>query len=218
MDFELPPDGASAGPSSAGSSSGYWDAAWDRALAFLRRSAAEGVRCLVFGAPFQVQELCERAAAAPGAVAAPAGSLLISGGGWKAWDGRRVPRERLWERAGETLGIPPDHIIDTYSTAELNCVFMTCSRGCYHIPPLVEPVVLDESYGGEPGRQGTGILAVLDPFALSYPGFIATGDSVDLARGTCGCGLSGWHIRGEIRRAPGSQPRGCGAVMASVTA
>lgn len=213
MDFEIRPEEPGHREGSA-----YWDAAYERSLEFLRGAADEGVRILIFGAPFQVQELCERIAADPGLLAMPPGSLLLTGGGWKAFDGRRVPRERLWEQAGQALAIPADHIIDTYSTTELNCVFMTCSQGHYHIPPLVEPVVLDEAYTGRPGTPGRGILGLLDPFALSYPGFIVTQDQVDLARGVCACGLAGWHLRGEIHRAPGVQPKGCGGVMAAVTA
>ena len=213
MGFELRPEDLGRREGSA-----FWDAAYGRSLEFLRDAADEGVRTLIFGAPFQVQELCERIAAGPRLLPMPPGSLLISGGGWKAHDGRRVPRELLWEQAGQALAIPPDHIIDTYSTTELNCVFMTCPQGRYHVPPLVEPVVLDETYTGRPGSPGTGILGVLDPFALSYPGFIVTEDQVDLVRGVCDCGLAGWHIRGEIHRAPGVQPKGCGGVMAAVTA
>lgn len=216
MDFAIQPDDLGGGRFAPGS--GFWDAAYERSLGFLRESAATGTRALIFGAPFQVQELCERIAAGPGALPAAPGSLLISGGGWKAYDGRRVPRERLWQQIGEALAIPADHVIDTYSTIELNCVFMTCPQGHYHVPPLVEPVVLDESYRAAPGSPGRGILGVLDPFALSYPGFVVTNDQVDLARGRCGCGLDGWFIRGEIRRAAGVQPKGCGGVMAAITA
>ena len=58
-------------------------------------------------------------------------------------------------------------------------------------------------------------VAVLDPFANSYPGFVATGDLVTLAADPCACGLSGQSLQGEIRRAPGAAERGCGIVSSA---
>jgi len=42
---------------------------------------------------------------------------------------------------------------------------------------------------------------VLDPFALSYPSFIATGDTVRVCRDRCACGLAGQTLLGPIVRA-----------------
>ena len=49
------------------------------------------------------------------------------GGGWKSFDGQRIPQEELLALIEESLGISPDLVIDTYATAELNCVLMSCS-------------------------------------------------------------------------------------------
>jgi hypothetical protein len=193
------------------------DAAWGRALAFLREAEAERP-LLLFGPPFYVSELCVRAAALPDRLRLPPESILVSGGGWKSFAGQRVAQEELLARASETLGIRRDHIIDTYSTVELNCVFMSCPEMRYHVPPLIEPVVLDQALQGTPGAEGSGLLGFLDPFAVSYPGFVITGDQGRLVRDRCRCGLSGWAITGEIRRAPNQQPRGCGGVMTAVMA
>jgi hypothetical protein len=79
-------------------------------------------------------------------------------------------------------------------------------------------VVLDEALMGSVGTQGDGLLGFLDPFAMSYPGFVITGDVARLRRGSCPCGLAGWFIDREIQRAPGREVKGCGGVLASVTA
>ena len=67
-------------------------------------------------------------------------------------------------------------------------------------------------------RNAEGMLAFLDPFALSYPGFLIAGDRATLDFGSCGCGRSGAFVEGEIERAPGAEVRGCGGVLGSILA
>ena len=192
--------------------------AYAQAISFLHESRRDDTRVIVFGAPFQIADLCAYARENGTRVRLPPDSLVISGGGWKSFEGRRIGRGELHDTIEDAVGVSGARVIDTYSTAELNSVFMTCAEGHYHVPPLVAPVVLDQALGGEWGREGTGILGVLDPFAWSYPGFVITGDLVTLARGRCACGLEGWMIIGEIRRAAGQDIRGCGGAMASLMA
>ncbi|HZH13070.1 MAG TPA: hypothetical protein VE057_01775 [Archangium sp.] len=194
------------------------DAAHERALEFLQQCTAEALPVLVFGPPFRLRQACERIAARGAPLPLTPHSIVVSGGGWKSFGGQKISQTQLLELIEVTLGIPRQRVIDTYSTAELNCVFMSCAEHRHHIPPLVEPVVLDEALTGTPGAEGQGMLGVLDPFALSYPGFILTGDQVCLTREPCACGLTGWSLVGDIERAPGQTVRGCGGALASVLA
>ncbi len=187
-----------------------------RAFEFIRRAAADGRKLLLFGAPFQMRWLCDQIAGSVGRLEAAPGSLVVTGGGWKSFRGESLDRAALQELIGETLGVPPESCIDAYSTSELNCTFRTCRKGCYHIPPLIEPVVLDEAMTGAVGQPGSGMLAFMDPFALSYPGFVITGDRGTLRQGRCECGFPGPFLEGEIRRAAGMEVRGCGGVLESL--
>ena len=67
------------------------------------------------------------------------------------------------------------------------------------------------------GGDITGAFGFLDPLAISYPGFIISGDRVHLVHGACGCGLAGPAIT-EIGRMPGSEVKGCGGIMGSIRA
>jgi hypothetical protein len=196
------------------------DAAYAAAFAFIGDATRDGHPVLVFGPPFQVRRLGERIASASsqGRLPTAPGSVLVTGGGWKALNGERLPRAELLRLVNDTLGIPPERCIDSYSTSELNAAVSTCGHGRYHVPPLLEAVVLDEALTGELGRPGEGLLGFLDPFAASYPGFVITDDRATLAFGTCGCGRSGAFIEGEIERAPGAEVRGCGGVLGSILA
>ncbi len=192
--------------------------AYERAIAFIRGSREAERRLLIFGVPFQVRRLCDQVLARCGPLPLASGSMVVTGGGWKSFAGERIPRHQLEELIASAFGIARTQSVDGYSTAELSCTLIGCAEGAYHVPPLMEAVVLDEALMGNIGAEGTGILGFLDPFALSYPGFIITGDLGKLRSGGCGCGRTGWFIDGEIRRAPGQELRGCGGVMASVTA
>ncbi|WP_433252702.1 hypothetical protein ACQPYK_08295 [Streptosporangium sp. CA-135522] len=185
----------------------------DAAADFLARSERP---VLVFGTPSEVSDLVDHLSSAGRRVPLPPGSRVVTGGGWK---GRTaILREALVEGVAGRLGVPPDRCVDVYSTSELNTVFPTCVNGRYHVPPCVEPVVVDDLLTPVGGDDAEGRLAVLDPFALSYPGFIVTGDAVRLRRSRCGCGLTGPTLAAPIVRAAGAGERGCGTVDAAVDA
>ncbi|MER5647475.1 hypothetical protein [Streptosporangium sp. NPDC002524] len=167
---------------------------------------------LVFGTPPELSGLLRHLGhLSPTArrIRLPPGSQVVTGGGWK---GRTaIPREELVERVAEHLGVPRERYVDTYSTSELNTVFPSCVNDRYHVPPCVEPVVVDGLLTPVDGDDVEGVLAVLDPFALSYPGFVVTGDAVRLRRDPCGCGLPGPSLAAPIVRAVGAGERGCAA-------
>lgn len=180
----------------------------DGAIDFLSRSERP---VLVFGTPTEVAALVDHLASAGRRVPLLPGSQVVTGGGWK---GRTaIRREDLVQGVTDRLGVPPGRCVDTYSTSELNTVFLTCGNNRYHIPPCVEPLVVDDLLTPVEGDDVEGRLAVLDPFALSYPGFVVTGDAVRLRHDPCGCGLPGPTLAAPIVRAAGAGERGCATVQ-----
>lgn len=177
------------------------------AAEFARRAASTGRPLLVYGGPADLDAVLDAIADRP--VGLGSDSMVVTGGGWKtATAGPTRTHAALAERAERLLGIPAERCVDTYSTSELNTVLATCSRGRHHVPPCLEVLVLDETYA--PVAPGTtGRLAFLDPFARSYPGFVATGDRGRLAADPCPCGLEGDSLVGGVTRLPGATPRGC---------
>jgi hypothetical protein len=171
------------------------------------RSARRPV--LVFGPPFALQALVAEAGRLP----LEQGSVAVIGGGWKGTT--EVSFAELRAATAETLAID---VVDVYSTSELNAAMMTCEHGHYHVPPLLEARVVDDDLFPLDGDDVTGVLAFLDPFALSYPGFLVTGDVGRLVRGRCECGKHGVWIIGPITRSARADPKGCAGVAASVQA
>lgn len=177
---------------------------WDRAIAFLGSERP----VILYGPPARLSTLLARMVETQRSVRLAPDSCVVTGGGWKhAAAGHGLAA--LFCAAGELLGVPPSRCVDTYSTSELNTVFLSCEHGRYHVPPAVEVLVVDELLRP---TTGAGRLAVLDPFAWSYPGFVVGGDHVRMAADPCDCGRPGPALLGPIVRAQGMPERGCGVV------
>jgi hypothetical protein len=175
-------------------------------------------RMLVFGAPFQVMQLCEKIISSGRTLKLLPGSILVFGGGWKTFEGEKIDRDKLIDMIKESFGLEERMILEGFSMTEMNMTLMRCVDGRYHLPLLIEPVIYDDALMPMRGNNLTGLLGYLDPFATSYPGFLISGDLVTVIYGDCPCGLSGPAIVGEVTRAPGLEVKGCGGIMSEMRA
>jgi len=183
----------------------------------MKRSAAAGRKIFLFGAPYQYKELAEMIAGKEGTLPLKQGSFLLTGGGWKSFEGEKIDRESLVKIISDVFDVPRSLIVDGYSMTEINGLLVLCEHGRYHLPPVVEPVILDENLLPQEGKDLKGAFGFLDPFAISYPGFIVSGDNVRMLDEKCPCGMFGPAFT-EVGRSPGREIKGCGGIMASVQA
>jgi phenylacetate-coenzyme A ligase PaaK-like adenylate-forming protein len=135
---------------------------------------------------------------------------VATGGGWKAYEGARVPVVDFRKKVEKVLGIPEKYCVDLYGMVEGNGWLTHCPEGHYlHSPySYYKPLVLDEEYKpmgyGEWGR-----FAFLDAAAFSYPGFLISGDKVRMLEHCPVCNRPGPVLEPEIKRATGEEIRGC---------
>ncbi len=191
-----------------------------RLAAAMAAAARAGRRVFIFGAPFQLKDLCAHLRGAGRPLELAPGSAVLFGGGWKSFAGEAIPREELEGALSLWLGLPPERIIEGYSMTELNVMLVRCRHGRFHIPPSLEPALFDEALEPvevAPGAPRHGLFGFLDPLAFSYPGFIITGDQVTWLDAPCPCGLTGPALT-AIARAGGREAKGCAGVLASVQA
>ena len=181
----------------------------------IKESTRRGRKIILFGAPYQFKELLEMVRDKEGSVKLKKGSSLVTGGGWKSFEGVKIEGNVFTTMIREVFDVPEKNIIDGYSMTEINSVIPRCEHGRYHLPPIIEPVILDENFIPMEGTDIYGRFGFLDPFALSYPGFIITGDNVRYHYGRCACGMHGSSFS-EIGRAPGREIKGCGGIMTEV--
>ncbi len=193
------------------------DKRYEVILDHIRESIKNERKILMQGACFQLKELCTMAIN-QGSLIMPEGSALLFGGGWKTFEGEKITKAELLKLVDDAFGLKDNKAVEGYSMTEINTVMSCCNEGKFHIPPLMEPMVFDEDLMPIPGAGNTGIFGYLDPFAMSYPGFLISGDQINLWHGQCACGRKGYAIDGEIQRAPGREVKGCGGIMASVKA
>jgi len=182
----------------------HGDAGW---LDFVAAALEEATPVVVYGPPARLSSLLDDLAG--DRVELAPGSCVLTGGGWKLDSAGDILG--LLDHASEALGVDRARCVDTYSTAELNTVFVSCKEGRYHVPPVVEAMVVDDLLRPVPGDAG-GRLAVLDPLAMSYPGRLATSDDVRLRHDPCPCGLVGQTLVAPITRYADADIRGCGVV------
>jgi hypothetical protein len=195
---------------------GRREANYLRIIDDIRQSTGEGRKVFIFGAPFQLKELGEVIRSSNRQLCLTKGSIILCGGGWKSFAGETVAREVLIGMLTDSLSIPPETVMEGYSMTEINMLTLRCEHGRFHIPPVIEPVVFDEALEPLEGNDVTGIFGFMDPLAVSYPGFIVSGDYVRFVDEECACGLSGPALT-EIGRMPGSEVKGCGGIMGSVS-
>jgi hypothetical protein len=140
--------------------------------------------------------------------------VVGTGGGWKIHENIRLSVADFRKEVKDVLGIPEKHCLDVYGMVEGNGWMVQCPEGHYlHVPySYYKPIVLDDEFEqvdyGESGR-----FAFLDSAALSYPGFITTGDRVKLLEHCPVCDRPGPVLEPEVKRVVGTEMRGCAEEM-----
>jgi len=139
---------------------------------------------------------------------------VATGGGWKIQEHSRITVNEFRKQVKEVLGIPGKYCLDIYGMVEGNGWMVHCPEGHYlHVPySYYKPMVLDEEFK-QVGYDELGRFAFLDAAAMSYPGFIVTGDQVRLLERCPVCERPGPVLEPEIKRAEGEEIRGCAEEM-----
>ena len=185
-----------------------------RMITILERLQEQGKNVNLAGPPFWLNRLLDRIQTEDHHLTFPNGQIL-TGGGWKADEATRLTEPTLRTKVTKTLGIPEDHYHDVYAMSECSSVFLSCTGHYKHVPPTIYPIVLDDTLTplgyDQPGR-----FAFLDPLPRTYPGFIITGDRVTLRSHCPACNHQGPVLDTEVTRLPGTEGRGCAAVMAEL--
>jgi phenylacetate-coenzyme A ligase PaaK-like adenylate-forming protein len=183
-------------------------------ISLLERFEKTGERANIAGPPFWLNRILEKMKAEGKAVDLP-NSQVLTGGGWKAEEDKRAPEESFREKVQEILGIPQERYHDVYAMSECSSVFLSCEGHYKHIPPTIIPIVLDEDLK-QIGYDEFGRFAFIDPIPDTYPGFIITGDKVKIIEHCPTCNREGPVLDIEVTRLPGTEGRGCAAVMAEL--
>lgn len=183
-------------------------------LKWLEEMDRKNERIFFAGAPFILNAVMERLREEGIYYDFGERGAVLTGGGWKIHEDKRLPVKEFREKVKRYLGIPEENCLDLYAMVEGNGFMVHCPEGHYlHIPTTYyHPMVVDED--GMPLEYGEeGRFAFLDSLALSYPGFIITGDKVKLHEECPACHRTTPVLEPEITRIRGEEIRGCAEEM-----
>lgn len=166
--------------------SGRWVFRLEETLRTLREYAAEGRPARLFGMPAFLFEALE---AIDEPIKLPPGSWLVTGGGWKAAEDKKISREELRRIIRERLGIPGERVRDAYGMAEHSAPYLECRAHRFHVPIFNQvlardPATLEATAAGEEG-----LLELISPYNALMPNLAIL--STDLGRvdaDPCPCG------------------------------
>ncbi len=139
-------------------------------VANIEKSTEKGQKVLLFGAPYQFKELCEILTEKKRSLVLKNGSCAVIGGGWKTFTGESISRKTMVERISSSLCIPPQMILEGYSMTETSALTLRCRYDRFHIPPILEPVILDDALNPIEGEDIRGAFGFMDVLATSHPG------------------------------------------------
>jgi long-chain-fatty-acid---luciferin-component ligase len=179
-------------------------------IQWLERREKDDDKLFFFGAPFILRQVLERLKQANRRFAFGARGWVGTAGGWKAFEGTRIPLAGFRLQVEEVLGIPSRQCLDMYAMVESNACMLQCPEGHYlHAPhAFFRPLVLGPDRRPLPYGQW-GQFAFLDAAALSYPGFILSGDRARMLARCPACDRPGPVLDPEISRVAGAESRGC---------
>ena len=167
---------------------GAWEFRTAETLRTLREYAAEGKPVRLLGIPTFIYEFL---GAMSEPVRLPAGSWMVTGGGWKAAEDKKVSRDSFRGLAARLLGLPLENIRDGYGMAEHCAPYLECRKHRFHVPAYSRVVIRDpETLAAlPPGRPG--LLELVSPWNAMMPNLAIL--STDLGRldaQRCPCGYN----------------------------
>ena len=194
---------------------GDWEYDRGKAEAMLREFAAEGVPVRLLGIPsFAFELILALEGKAP--IALPPGSWLLTGGGWKAAEDKKIPREAFRALVTERLGIPDAKIRDGFGMAEHSAPYIECDRHRFHVP-VYNRVFARDPVSLRPLPPGhTGLLELMTPFNAMMPTTaILTTDLGYVDAGACDCGRNSPTFT-LVGRGGTAKHKGCAITAAEI--
>ena len=168
---------------------GAWEFRIEETVAKLREVAAAPHPVRFLGIPSFIFELVDRLKRERSSIRLPANSYMLTGGGWKAAEDRKITREAFRGLVTETLGIPDENIRDGYGMVEHSAPYIECRHHRFHVPVynriiVRDPLSLDAL---PPGKVG--LLELITPFNAMMPTLaILSTDLGYLNVEPCSCG------------------------------
>lgn len=121
----------------------------------------------------------------------PKGSVLLTGGGWKAAEEKKVSKEKFRVKVMEHLGICEGSIRDGYGMAEHSSPYIECKNHRFHVPAFNRIFVRDPATMKALTPGEIGLLELVTPFNSMMPNLsILSTDLGFIDPAPCECGYN----------------------------
>jgi phenylacetate-coenzyme A ligase PaaK-like adenylate-forming protein len=160
-------------------------------IAKLEEFQESGRPLRIHGIPIFIFELIEHLESIGRSFSFGKESLVVTGGGWKTAEGKKVTAEEFRQRLSDRFHILPERIVDGYGMAEHSAPYNTCTRHRFHVPAFCRVIVRDPVTlrAQSPGRAG--LLELMTPFNAMVPNLaILSTDVGQIDQDPCPCGLN----------------------------
>ncbi len=170
-------------------SSRDWKLQVDKVALALERFEKSGVPLRVLGFPAHTWQVLEEVVARRGKPFrfGPL-SYVITGGGWKGFDGQTIAPRVFREKVATWLGIPNAHVRDLYGMVEHGVPYCECEHHRMHVPRYSRVFVRDPRTLDVLGYGETGILQFVTPYLRSFPAISLLTTDIGRVWPNCPCG------------------------------
>lgn len=118
-------------------------------------------------------------------------SMVLSGGGWKNYDDKRIDKFEFYKKINLKLGIPLERCRDIYSSAEHPLPYIECKNHHFH-EPIYSRIIIRDVKTLRPLEHGKpGFINFISPYLLSAPAnsIIMPDLAVKYPAEKCSCGI-----------------------------
>lgn len=162
-------------------------------IAALQAFAEQGLPVRILGFPAFLWQVLQRMRATGVAdLQLASDSLALFGGGWKDRAAQEIPRQQLYQRMHQQLGMDPARCRDGYGAVEHPVPYVECAKHHFHVPVYSKVFVRNPSDASVLPYGQPGLLSFVSPYISSSPAHaVVMSDLATLYPGEdCGCGLT----------------------------
>lgn len=188
---------------------GEWFFNKERALATLKEYAASTLPVRIFGMPAFIHEFAQHCVKVGASFQLASGSLMITGGGWKASEEKRISRAAFRQECEDIFGIDQSRQRDAFGMAEHSAPYFECKQHKFHVPVYNRLLVRDPETMQVLAPGQLGLMELITPFNAMMPTLaLLTTDWVSEDQRPCACGYNTPTFT-LMGRAGISQHKGC---------
>ncbi|MCX8173391.1 MAG: hypothetical protein N3F63_02115 [Thermoplasmata archaeon] len=135
-------------------------------------------------------------------------SMLLTGGGWKTFEDKKIEKPEFRKFVSEFFGISPSRLRDSFGFVEHGIPYLDCEEGNLHIPNYSRVVARKPSDLSILDHGEQGLLHFYTPYHFGYPVLSVLSTDYGVVEGNCSCGRPGSVLR-ITGRAGRTKWKGC---------